>query len=177
MLAKLSRDLPLGNYIYEPKWDGFRCIVFRDRADVELGSRNELPLTRYFPEVVEALRRVLPARAVLDGEVVVAGPRGLDFDALSQRVHPAESRVRLLAEQTPASFVAFDILALGEQDLRKVAFEERRRVLESLLGAGQVLAWAWGDRSGAWCALRRPPATPPRLRSGSSGSRERGWTG
>src|SRR5579863_7263637 len=89
MLAKLARELPSGDYFYEPKWDGFRCIVFRNGDDVELGSRNELPLTRYFPEVVEAVRRWLPERAVLDGEVVVAGPRGLDFDALSQRVHPA----------------------------------------------------------------------------------------
>ena len=113
MLAKLARELPSGDYIYEPKWDGFRCIVFRNGDDVELGSRNELPLTRYFPEVVEAVRRWLPERAVLDGEVVVAGPAGLDFDALSQRVHPAESRVRMLAEKTPASFVAFDLLALG----------------------------------------------------------------
>ncbi|HMK98184.1 MAG TPA: ATP-dependent DNA ligase [Acidimicrobiales bacterium] len=154
MLAKLSRELPRGNYIYEPKWDGFRCIVFRDGADVELGSRNELALTRYFPEVVEAVRGVLPARAVLDGEVVVAGPRGLDFDALSQRVHPADSRVRLLAEQTPASFVAFDILALGERDLRKVAFEERRRALESLLGAGPSAGSGPG-----WGAVHLTPAT------------------
>ena len=135
MLAKLARELPTGGYIYEPKWDGFRCIVFRDGADVQLGSRNELPLTRYFPEVVEALKLRIPERVVLDGEVVVAGPKGLDFDALSQRVHPAESRVRLLAEKTPASFVAFDLLALGERDLRGGPFHERRRLLESVLGA------------------------------------------
>ena len=115
MLAKLARELPRGDYIYEPKWDGFRCIVFRSGDEVELGSRNELPLTRYFPEVVQALIEVLPERAVLDGEVVVAGPTGLDFDALQQRVHPAESRVRLLAERTPASFVAFDLLAVGPE--------------------------------------------------------------
>ncbi len=135
MLAKLARELPRGDYIYEPKWDGFRCIVFRSGDEVELGSRNELPLTRYFPEVVQALIEVLPERAVLDGEVVVAGPTGLDFDALQQRVHPAESRVRLLAERTPASFVAFDLLAVGPRDLRNEPFQERRHLLEELLGA------------------------------------------
>jgi ATP-dependent DNA ligase len=133
MLAKLARELPSGDYIYEPKWDGFRCIVFRNGDEVELGSRNELPLTRYFPEVVRALLGVLPQQAVLDGEVVVAGPAGLDFDALQQRVHPAESRVRLLAERTPASFVAFDLLALGARDLRGEPFHERRRLLEELI--------------------------------------------
>jgi ATP-dependent DNA ligase len=132
MLAKLARELPIGEYIYEPKWDGFRCIVFRSGEEVELGSRNELPLTRYFPEVVQALLEALPQQAVLDGEVVVAGPGGLDFDALQQRVHPAESRVRLLAERTPASFVAFDLLALGTRDLRDEAFHVRRRLLEEV---------------------------------------------
>src|SRR5580700_6905753 len=133
MLAKLARDLPSGDYFYEPKWDGFRCLVFRHGDDVELGSRNELPLTRYFPEVAEAARRWLPDRVVLDGEVVVAGPRGLDFDALSQRVHPAESRVRMLAEKTPASFVAFDLLALGDEDCTLWPFERRRALLEEAL--------------------------------------------
>ena len=134
MLAKLARELPTGDYIYEPKWDGFRAIVFRSGPEVELGSRNELPLTRYFPELVEALLQVLPQRAVVDGEVVIAGASGLDFDALSQRVHPAESRVRMLAEKTPASFVAFDLLALGDRDLRKEPFHERRRLLEDVIG-------------------------------------------
>lgn len=141
MLAKLARELPSGDYIYEPKWDGFRCIVFRGGEQVELGSRNELPLTRYFPELVEILCEVLPEQAVVDGEVVVAGPGGLDFDALQQRVHPAESRVRMLAERTPAAFVAFDLLALGTRDLRGEPFHERRRLLEDLLatgGAGSV---------------------------------------
>ncbi len=101
MLAKLSRELPDGEgLLYEPKWDGFRCIVFRDGDDVVLGSRNEKPLTRYFPELVEALRANLPDRCVLDGEIVIVGPAGLDFDALSQRIHPAESRIKLLAEAT-----------------------------------------------------------------------------
>ena len=134
MLAKLARELPTGDYLYEPKWDGFRCIVFRDGPEVELGSRNELPLTRYFPEVVAALQEALPDRAVVDGEVVVVGASGLNFDLLSQRVHPAESRVRLLAETTPASFVAFDLLALGHRDLRPEPFHERRSLLEGLLG-------------------------------------------
>ncbi len=152
MLAKLARELPSGEYIYEPKWDGFRCIVFRSGTEVELGSRNELPLTRYFPELVRALSQVLPQRAVLDGEVVVAGPTGLDFDALSQRVHPAESRVRLLAEKTPASFIAFDLLALDDRDLRKEPFHERRRLLESVIGeagpsVGVHLTPATRDRS------------------------------
>jgi ATP-dependent DNA ligase len=135
MLAKLERQLPTGDYLYEPKWDGFRCIVFRSGDEVVLGSRNELPLTRYFPEVVAALLAALPDQVVVDGEVVVAGPRGLDFDALSQRLHPADSRVRMLAAKTPASFVAFDLLALGARDLRGEPFERRRHLLEEVLGA------------------------------------------
>jgi ATP-dependent DNA ligase len=134
MLAKLTRELPRAEgMFYEPKWDGFRCIVFRDCDDVELGSRNEKPLTRYFPELVEALKRNLPDRCVLDGEIVIAGPNGLDFDALSQRIHPAESRIKLLAETTPASFVAFDILAVDDQDLCDTSYAERRKVLEKTL--------------------------------------------
>ena len=104
-------------WLYEPKWDGFRCIVFRDGDDVELGSRNERPLTRYFPELIEPLKAQLPERCVVDGEIVVPSTDGdgLDFDALLQRIHPAESRVRRLAEETPASVVAFDLLALGDR--------------------------------------------------------------
>jgi ATP-dependent DNA ligase len=135
MLAKLARSLPTGDLLYEPKWDGFRCIVFRDGDEVELGSRNERPLTRYFPEVVDAVRQHLPPRCVIDGEVVLAGPKGLDFDALQQRIHPAASRVKMLAETTPASFVAFDVLALGGRDLRAAGFGERRRELEGALSA------------------------------------------
>ena len=134
MLARLERRLPDGDFFYEPKWDGFRGIVFRSGSEVELGSRNELPLTRYFPELVADLGAALPDRVVLDGEVVVAGPAGLDFAAQSQRVHPAPSRVRRLAEKTPASFVAFDLLALGDRDMRGQPFHERRRVLEGILG-------------------------------------------
>ena len=134
MLAKLVRELPAApGMTYEPKWDGFRGIVFRDGDEIELGSRNERPLTRYFPELVATLRSELPERCVLDGEIVIAGPGGLDFDALLQRIHPAESRVRLLAEQTPSSFVAFDLLALGADDLRALPFRRRRAELEDAL--------------------------------------------
>jgi len=140
MLAKLTRDLPVGPFLYEPKWDGFRCIVFRDGDEVELGSRNERPLTRYFPEVVEAIRSALPDRCVVDGEIVVAGAAGLDFDALQQRIHPADSRVKLLAGQTPASFVAFDLLALGSDDLRPQGFAARRQQLVNTLGVDDTLA-------------------------------------
>jgi ATP-dependent DNA ligase len=133
MLAKLARDLPEGDLLYEPKWDGFRGIVFRDGDDVEIGSRNERPLTRYFPELVEALKRELPERCVVDGEVVIAGPNGLEFDALLQRIHPAASRVRKLAAETPASFVAFDLLAIDDRDIRAEPQSERRRLLEKAL--------------------------------------------
>ena len=134
MLAKLTRELPRAEgMFYEPKWDGFRCIVFRDGDEVELGSRNEKPLTRYFPELIEPLRRDLPDRCVLDGEIVIAGPSGLDFDALSQRIHPAESRITLLASTTPASFVAFDLLAVGDRDLCDAPYPERRALLEETL--------------------------------------------
>ena len=117
MLAKAVKggldELPDVDLVYEPKWDGFRCIVFRDGDDVVLGSRNERPLTRYFPELVEPMLAQLPDRAVIDGELVIAADDGLDFDALQQRLHPAESRVNRLAAETPASFVAFDLLALA----------------------------------------------------------------
>ena len=121
MLAKALRGfdaLPAGELTFEPKWDGFRCIVFRDGDEVVLGSRNDRPLTRYFPEMVEAVRRELPARCVLDGELIVAtddgaGGRKLDFDMLGQRIHPAASRVNMLAAQVPASYVAFDAAGAG----------------------------------------------------------------
>ena len=138
MLAKLVREMPSGPGLsYEPKWDGFRCIAFRDGDEVELGSRNERPLTRYFPEVADAIRKQVPPRCVLDGEIVIAGPAGLDFEALLQRIHPADSRVRLLAETTPASYVAFDMLATGDRDLRPEAYEERRALLEAALGQAE----------------------------------------
>jgi ATP-dependent DNA ligase len=133
MLAKLARELPDGEYLYEPKWDGFRCLVFRDGGDLLLQSRNRKPLDRYFPELQEPLRDLLPQRCVLDGELVIPTAGRLDFDALSERIHPADSRVRLLAERTPARFVAFDALALADDDLTDRPVVERRRVLEGAL--------------------------------------------
>ena len=136
MLAKPVATIPPGAS-YEPKWDGFRSICFRDLDEVELGSRNERPMTRYFPELVEAIKAELPDRCVVDGEIVIATNEGLDFEALQQRIHPAKSRVDLLAEQTPASFIAFDLLALGDDDYTERPFAERRAALESALtGAG-----------------------------------------
>src|SRR3954471_17217420 len=135
MLAKAATTLPVGDDLfYEPKWDGFRCVVFRDGDEVELGSRNERPLTRYFPEVVEAVKANLPERCVVDGEIVVPQGDRLQFESLLQRIHPAESRVNLLAEQTPASFVAFDLLALGDACLLEVPFADREARLGSVLG-------------------------------------------
>lgn len=136
MLAKAAPDLPEGEpgrWWFEPKWDGFRCLVFRDGDDIVLGSRNDKPLTRYFPELLDPLRASLPERCVVDGEIVVAGPDGLDFDALQQRIHPADSRVQLLAVETPASFVAFDLLALDDRPLLDVPLRERRTALEAAL--------------------------------------------
>ncbi|WP_336082287.1 ATP-dependent DNA ligase [Nocardia sp. SSK8] len=136
MLAKSTPSLPRDPGLsYEPKWDGFRCIVFRDGDEIELGSRNDRPLTRYFPELAELLQAALPPRCVVDGEIVVVTDQGLDFDTLQQRLHPAASRVRKLAAETPASFVAFDLLALDDRDLTGAPFTERRRALESLLDA------------------------------------------
>jgi ATP-dependent DNA ligase len=140
MLAKLVKDIPDGPLSYEPKWDGFRSIIFRDGQEVEIGSRNERPMTRYFPELVEALKTNLPERCVIDGEIVVVAASGdrLDFEALQQRIHPAASRVNMLAEQTPATFVAFDLLAMGDADLTKRPFSERRAALEEALSPAQA---------------------------------------
>ena len=134
MLAKPVSDIPPG-LIYEPKWDGFRSIIFRDGDEVEIGSRNERPMSRYFPEIVAAVRANFPPRAVIDGEIIVADTdrNTLDFEALQQRIHPAASRVKLLAAQTPASFVAFDLLAVGDEDLTRRPFAERRERLEQVL--------------------------------------------
>jgi ATP-dependent DNA ligase len=138
MLAKAVAEVPPG-CLYEPKWDGFRSIVFRDGDAVEIGSRNERPMTRYFPELVDAVRRSLPPRCVLDGEIVVASAdrRSLDFWSLQQRIHPADSRVRMLAEQTPAAFIAFDLLALGDEDGTPRPFDKRRAGLERVLADAQ----------------------------------------
>ncbi len=135
MLAKPASALPAGDgWLYEPKWDGFRAIVFRDGDEVFTQSRDLRPLDRYFPELAEPFRAALPARCVLDGEVVIATGDRLDFDALLLRIHPAESRVRMLAALTPASFVAWDLLALGDEDLRRAPQGERRARLEAVLG-------------------------------------------
>ena len=133
MLAKLADELPSGELLYEPKWDGFRAIVFRSDADVFIQSRDLRPLDRYFPEVHGLLMAQLPPGSVLDGEIVIASERGLDFDALQMRLHPAASRVAKLAKETPASFVAFDLLADGGRDWRDRPQHERRAQLERLL--------------------------------------------
>ncbi|ORA52716.1 ATP-dependent DNA ligase [Mycolicibacterium chubuense] len=136
MLAKSVTEIPPDAW-YEPKWDGFRSILFRDGDDVELGSRNERPMTRYFPEIAAAAETELPQRCVIDGEIVIASGAGLDFEALQLRLHPAASRVRMLAQQTPAAFIAFDLLALGERDLTALPFAERRAALvDALAGCG-----------------------------------------
>ena len=133
MLAKLAEALPDGGrFLYEPKWDGFRAIVFRGASDVYIQSRDLKPLDRYFPDLHQALLDQLPKACVIDGEIVIAGPRGLDFDALQMRLHPAASRVAKLAQATPASFVAFDVLAAGGKDKRNVPQHERRALLEKL---------------------------------------------
>jgi ATP-dependent DNA ligase len=139
MLAKSVDQIPHGPYCFEPKWDGFRSIIFRDSGEVEIGSRNERPMTRYFPEVVTAILANLPERCVVDGEIVIPDAEGrrLDFEALLQRIHPAASRVDLLAGQTPAHFVAFDLLALGDTDLTDRPFAERRAALEDALAGAR----------------------------------------
>jgi ATP-dependent DNA ligase len=137
MLSKSVGSIPPGA-CYEPKWDGFRSICFRDGDTVEFGSRNERPLTRYFPELVRAATTELPQRCVVDGEIVIATEYGLAFEALQHRIHPAESRVRMLAERTPASFIAFDLLALGDEDYTGRPFSERRAALVgAMAGTGR----------------------------------------
>jgi ATP-dependent DNA ligase len=152
MLAKPVDAIPDGDYVFEPKWDGFRSIVFRDGDEVEIGSRNERPMTRYFPELVAAVLAELPPRCVIDGEIVVpdASGRRLDFEALQLRIHPAASRVGLLAETTPAHFIAFDLLALGSEDLMERPFAERRALLSGALAKARSpihLTLATTDRS------------------------------
>jgi ATP-dependent DNA ligase len=147
MLAKSVKGIPdpgkHGGLVFEPKWDGFRCIVFRDGDEVELTSRNTKPLTRYFPELVEAVKRQLPERIVLDGELFVAlrgtdGQDRLEFEVLQERIHPAKSRVDMLSEKTPAGFVAFDLLALGDEDWTPRPFAERRTALEQALAHAEA---------------------------------------
>ncbi|MEU0106708.1 ATP-dependent DNA ligase [Streptomyces sp. NPDC006251] len=145
MLAKSVAAIPAGMQ-YEAKWDGFRAIVFRDGDEVELGSRTGKPLTRYFPELVTAVRERLPERCVVDGEIVIAREGRLDFDALTERIHPADSRVRMLAERTPASLVVFDLLALGDESLMDAPLTDRRERLS-------------GELSGVRAPVHLAPAT------------------
>jgi ATP-dependent DNA ligase len=135
MLAKLAREIPQGDgLLYEPKWDGFRAIAFRDGKDVYIQSRDLRPLNRYFPELIPALSGALPKACVVDGEIVLTTDHGLDFDALQQRIHPAESRVMMLSQKTPASFFAFDLLASGSTDLRTTPLAKRRDRLDRAVG-------------------------------------------
>ncbi len=140
MLAKPVKKIPTGEMSYEPKWVGFRSIIFRDGDDVEIGSRNEKPMTRYFPDLIEAVKANLPERCVIDGEIVVVGPTGdrLDFEVLAQRIHPAASRVTMLSETTPAKFIAFDLLALGDTDYTEQPFAQRRAALEKALAPARA---------------------------------------
>src|SRR5262245_6642237 len=138
MLARLASELPPGDgWLFEPKWDGFRAIVFRDGDRCYVQSRDLKPLLRYFPELEAFIRKSLPERCVVDGEIVIVGERGLDFDALQMRLHPAESRVKKLAAATPAAFVAFDLLAEGDRDLRARPQVERRELLERALAGAR----------------------------------------
>lgn len=157
MLAKPVKGIPRGELSYEPKWDGFRSIIFRDGDEVEIGSRNEKPMTRYFPELVAAVLANLPERCAIDGEIIVIGESGdrLDFEALQQRIHPAASRVNMLAGKTPARFVAFDLLALGDEDYTERPFAERRTaLLEALADAKEPIhvtpATTDHDTAGQW---------------------------
>jgi ATP-dependent DNA ligase len=159
MLAKRARELPSGeDWIFEPKWDGFRALVFREGDEVLIQSRDEKPLNRYFPELLNPLRAALPLRCVLDGEIVIVKDNELDFDALQLRLHPAASRVNLLAQQTPSSVVFFDLLCVGDRDLRGEGFQSRRRELESLLSSASPpihLTPATDDRNVAEDWFRR----------------------
>jgi len=159
MLAKLTPEIPAGDgWLYEPKWDGFRTLVFRDGDEIYLQSRDLKPMARYFPELEAPLRASLPPRAVLDGEIVIAGANGLDFSSLLLRVHPAASRVAMLAREIPASFVGWDLLAEGDENLMALPLVERRRRLEAALAGAQppvhltpatrdrALAQEWFDR-------------------------------
>src|ERR1700751_5208791 len=139
MLAKRVDELPSGeDWIFEPKWDGFRALVFRDSDEILIQSRDEKPLNRYFPELLPPLQSALPASCVLDGEIVIVKDNELDFDLLQLRLHPAASRVKLLSQQTPASFVFFDLLFVGDRDLCGEPFEKRRRELEKLISSASA---------------------------------------
>src|SRR3984885_4656669 len=151
MLAKRVAELPVGKtWIFEPKWDGFRALVFRDGDEILIQSRDQKSLNRYFPELLDTLRSQLPSRCVLDGEIVIATKSGLDFETLQLRIHPAASRVKLLARETPASMVFFDLLCADDRDLRSAPFQNRRKQLEALLSSARPplhITPATGDRS------------------------------
>src|SRR5947207_533550 len=148
MLSAAADALPSGDgWLFEPKWDGFRTLVFRDGEEILLQSRDERPMNRYFPELIAPLAAALPQRCVVDGEIVIAGEAGLDFEALLLRIHPAAKRVNLLAEQTPASYVAWDLLAIDDEDLREQPLEARRERLERVLGPQVHLSPATRDRA------------------------------
>ncbi|HET7434736.1 MAG TPA: ATP-dependent DNA ligase [Thermoanaerobaculia bacterium] len=150
MLSSAADGLPEGEgWLFEPKWDGFRALVFRDGDELLLQSRDEKPLNRYFPELIEPLKTGLPERCVVDGEIVIAGKNGLDFEALLLRIHPAASRVKLLAEETPASFVVWDLLAIDDDDLREVRLETRRARLEAAVKPPVHLSPSTRDREQA----------------------------
>src|SRR5436190_23720360 len=156
MLSKAADALPGGDgWQFEPKWDGFRTLVFRDGDEIVLQSRDEKPMNRYFPELLTPLAERLPERCVVDGEIVIAGAGGLDFEALLLRIHPAASRVKLLAEQTPASYVVWDLLAIGDEDLREQPLETRRTRLEHVQGEEVHLSPATRDRKLAENWFRR----------------------
>ena len=166
MLAKAAAALPEGpGWLYEPKWDGFRALVFRSADDLYMQSRELKPLDRYFPELREALLAAVPPGASLDGEIVIATAAGLDFDALQQRVHPAASRIARLAAATPASFVAFDLLAGGGDDLRALPFATAGRRLEQLLAGAAAPSTSrpspetWPSPPTGWPASRAPAST------------------
>ena len=155
MLAKAQVEIPRSDgWLYEPKWDGFRALIFRDGESVRIQSRNALPLERYFPELLDPLREALPERAVVDGEIVIGTPNGLDFDRLQMRLHPAASRVKMLSEQTPASVVLFDVLAIDDDDLRRTPLAERRRLLvhgvRTSKAVGITPQTASPDEAGQW---------------------------
>jgi len=159
MLAKRVDSIPEGDsWIFEPKWDGFRTLVFRDGDEVVLQSRDQKTLNRYFPELLDPIRAALPQQAVLDGEIVIAGERGLDFDALQLRIHPAASRVKLLAQQIPAAIIFFDLICEGVNDLREEPFQSRRQKLEAMLASAEPpihLTPATSDRAVAADWFRR----------------------
>jgi ATP-dependent DNA ligase len=159
MLSKRVGEIPAGeNWLFEPKWDGFRALIFRDAQEILLQSRDGKSLNRYFPELMEPLRRQLPDRCVLDGEIVIASARGLDFDALQLRIHPAASRVNLLSKQIPASIVFFDLICEGDRDLMNEPFHLRRKALENLLSSAEAplhLTPATGERKLALDWFRR----------------------